>query len=87
MKNKSEKIQSFVESLEMNQLSEKQQMTLLVNAESSMGGDGSVNGSCVNESSCAHSVNERHCSNHKDKCQDALNNRRCKEKKIKTTPS
>lgn len=76
MKNKLEKIQFFVESLEKDQLSERQQTTLVVNPEDVMGGAISNASGCVNDGSCASSINDRKCAN-AGGCDGSINGRKC----------
>lgn len=77
MESKLAKIQSFVESLEINQLSEKQQMTLVVNSEDVMGGTGQNGKSCSNQTGCGGSINDKKCINGSGSCSGALNGLKC----------
>ncbi len=63
MKNKLEKIQSFVDSLEKEKLCEKQEVTLVIHHDSeAYGGDG-YNGTCLNNDYCDGSSNTKKCIN------------------------
>jgi len=72
------KIEGFIASLESNHLSEKQQMTLMVNPEDVMGGAVTNSGTCNNAGSgCTGSINVKSCTNSGNNCDGSLNEKKC----------
>jgi len=88
MSSKLAKIQGFVDSLEKNYLSEKQQMTIAVNPEEILGGTGSSMNKkdCMNNSSiCESSTNKKDCMNGASFCTGTINKSACTNNLVDTT--
>jgi len=79
MNNKLSKISSFVDSLERNQLSENQQITLTVNHDDFIGGNVMNNKKCTNGAvgACTSSSNYKKCTNGNLACRSSENGKRC----------
>ncbi|MDR0206181.1 MAG: hypothetical protein LBI45_02855 [Bacteroidales bacterium] len=72
------KIEGFIASLERTHLSEKQQMTLMVNPEDVMGGSTQNGGTCNNTGSgCGGSINTKSCTNSGSNCDGSINEKKC----------
>ena len=78
MNSKLVKLESFVDSLTKNNLSENQQVTLFINLNNAIGGASNPS-SCLNTgTTCANQTNDKSCTNQtKDGCLHTINHGNC----------